>query len=508
MSELNMVVIPQKTENSEVLLNEPFFTQRIRENYLYFTLLSLGFGLFFTFCLYKNPSGITFPVFVSGSLLCLHLALKKLQVQWKKNSLFYLPVLLFIGINTCLTDNAFFHTCNKLALLLLTGVFMIHQFYQDDLWNFGRYCKNFLHCIFTSISCLPLPVSHFSSFQKSKTGKNSQLKYVALGVLMAIPLLCVILALLMRSDAAFSHLAISVFQHLTVTSSWFKIALMVVFSYIFFYGCICGVSRLNLSCENTDSRKWAVSLGITILLLLTLLYLTFCSVQVIVIFSQGTSILPANYTYAQYARQGFFELLYVSIINLVIVFISLTKFQTHPGLNVILSIFCGCTFFLIGSSAYRMLLYIQEYHLTFLRILVLWFLCLLSLLILGVIITIYKRSFPLFHYCVVVITALYLGFLCMQPDALIMKYNLAHQATFTLDDICYYTNLSADAAPYIAQIQPERIEAQNTDTALETLICYFRNLNKEPDIRSFNFSRAQAAQTAEEYLKGDTKVKS
>jgi len=501
MSELNIEAVPLKKENSETLLNEPFYTKYIRENYLYFALLSLGFGLFYTFCLYKNLSGITFPVFVSGTLLCLYLASRKMQLPWERNSLIYLPVMLFIGISTCLTDNSFFHVCNILALFLLTWVFIIRQFYRDKHWDFERYFFNFIRCAFTSIGCLPLPFIHFSSFRKTKTGKNPQIAYIALGALIAVPLLCVILSLLINADAAFAYFIDKTFGQLFFDSSWIQIILMIGIGFLLFYSCLCGVSRLNLAGENANSKKWPASLGMTILLLLTFVYLVFCCVQIIVLFSHGAMILPKDYTYAQYARQGFFELLYVSIINLIIVFIWLSKFQEHLGLKAVLSMFCGCTFFLIGSSAYRMILYIREYDLTFLRILVLWFLCLLFLLILGVIITIYKRNFPLFRYCIVVVTALYMGLLCMRTDSLIMRYNLSRQETITLSDIYYYTDLSADAAPYIAGIDLKQIEAEDADYAQEILSNYFKNLNQDPGIRTFNFSRARAARIAAEYLR-------
>lgn len=70
-----------------------------------------------------------------------------------------------------------------------------------------------------------------------------------------------------------------------------------------------------------------------------------------------------------------------------------------PGnriLKVIMTVFSCCTFIMIASSAMRMILYVQTYQLTFLRVLVLWALVVISLLLIGCMVTVYRTDFPLF----------------------------------------------------------------------------------------------------------------
>ena len=49
-------------------MKENVLIMKIRDNYKYFGGLSLIYGLIFTFCLYKNISGITFPVCVGVTI--------------------------------------------------------------------------------------------------------------------------------------------------------------------------------------------------------------------------------------------------------------------------------------------------------------------------------------------------------------------------------------------------------------------------------------------------------
>ena len=59
---------------------------------------------------------------------------------------------------------------------------------------------------------------------------------------------------------------------------------------------------------------------------------------------------------------------------------SLLLFRESKILKAILTIMSLCTFVMIASSAVRMIIYIRYYYLTYLRILVLWALALLTLL--------------------------------------------------------------------------------------------------------------------------------
>ena len=104
-----------------------------------------------------------------------------------------------------------------------------------------------------------------------------------------------------------------------------------------------------------------------------------------------------------------------------------------------------CTFVMIASSAMRMVLYIRFYDLTFLRILVLWALALLTVLFLGVLVNIYREKFPLFTYSMVAVTLFYLVLSFSHPDFIIAYVNVRN----THKDYFYLSELSADAAPVL-----------------------------------------------------------
>ena len=96
--------------------------------------------------------------------------------------------------------------------------------------------------------------------------------------------------------------------------------------------------------------------------------------------------IPSGYIYSSYAREGFFQLLFVTIINFSIILFLLYKTdlinnnKIIKGLTLSLIIF---SILLIFNSYYRMFLYIEKFGFTNLRLQVILFLLmeLLSLLV-------------------------------------------------------------------------------------------------------------------------------
>ena len=124
-------------------------------------------------------------------------------------------------------------------------------------------------------------------------------------------------------------------------------------------------------------------------------------------------------------RSGFFELVFVCIFNIVLVLCTLAYFGSLRVLRVLLTIICGCTYIMTVSSAYRMLLYIASYQLTFLRVLVLWGLVMIAVVMTGVLVYTYDQKFSLFRFVLVALTVGWLCFSAAHPDYWIASYNIA-----------------------------------------------------------------------------------
>ena len=537
----NNNVYPNEPHNHNVSLNNAYpiqpvavavkpedsvYTKRLKEHFPFFGIGSALYALFYTFCLYKNASGITYPFFVIGTLCYFFFSMRKLGVPYKKDSIFYIVSVVLLGISNCLTNSVALLNLNKCGIFLLSFILMIHTIYLDRNWNFPKYLGAIMETIGTVCTCVLRPfsdmVSYFDAQKQAKTGKKSYFIPILIGIVITVPVLLVMTLLLAGADVVFSNMLSNIFESFNFVTI-FQICFLMIAVFFSSYAVCAALSMKNVKEEVGDHRVLEPVIAIVVTAALSVLYLMFSVIQILYLFI-GNMQLPEGYTYSQYARQGFFQLLAVCILNLIIVLVCLYLFRDNTVLKIILTIISGCTFIMILSSALRMLMYIDRYNLTFLRIFVLWALAVIFLLMAGVTAFIHINKFPLFTYSMVIVTVFYIGLSFAHPDYWIAKYNLdpTHLDYLNEYDVSdsrrYLSKLSADAAPvlldksknpYLREIMIEQADAalllKNWDDVsefdedisayvtgeLSWLHSYYdkmEHLSDKMHIRNFNFS--------------------
>ncbi len=492
------------------------YTKRLKEHFSFFSIGSLLYAIFYTFCLYRNTSGITYPFFVIGTLCYFFFSMRKLGVPYKKDSVFYIVSIVLLGISNCLTSSPQLLAMNKCGIFLLAFIMMIHTVYMDKNWNFPKYFSALTQMTGTIFVCVFRPfsdmISYFDARKKNKDGKKSYFLPVLIGTVIAIPLLLFVTVLLASADAVFASIFSRILESINFVTI-FGTAFMTIGVFFASYAVYAAFCMKEVKEEITDHRTFEPIIAIIITVTLSIIYLMFSIIQILYLFI-GNMQLPDGYTYSSYAREGFFQLLTVCILNLLIVLVCLYLFRDNAVLKAILTIISGCTFIMILSSALRMLMYINRYNLTFLRIFVLWSLAVIFLLMAGVTISIYMNKFPLFTYSMVVVTVFYIGLSFSHPDYWIAKYNLSPQHIEYLDEYDtrdsqkYLAKLSSDAAsiilnektnPYLADYLAVLDGEDDINDELLWMSRYhnrMRLLSEDMHIRSFNFS----LHAAEKYL--------
>lgn len=476
---------------------EPPLLQNMRSQFSFFGVAAAIYALFYTFCLYKNYSGITFPFFVSGTLYFFCLCMKKLSIPLKKDAIFYIVSVVLLGISTFLTDDSAIITMNYAAVFVLLVSFMLHHFFEDSKWSFSRYCYAILAAVFGSIGCLGNPFADLSRYQKEKKGeKKSTVLYVLIGIAAVIPVLFIIVIMLASADIVFDKMMGTIFDEWLRIDNIFGSICMFFFALLAAYSFIAFLCKKSISEQEKDKRTGEPVLAITFTSVLSVVYVIFSIIQIVYLFF-GQMELPYGYTYAEYARQGFFQLLFVCIINLIMVLIGMYRFKESRILKGILTLISVCTYIMIASSAFRMIIYIKFYYLTFLRIFVLWSLVVIFLLMTGVLVTIYKNKFPLFRYSMVVVTVLYIALAFSRPDYFIAKCNVENFISQEEDgffenkagygDMHYLSTLSADAAPILLNTEKYGEAVATTGYIAKTEL-----RTEDMGLRNFNVSRAVA----------------
>ena len=482
------------------------YTKSMKRQFPLFGISSLLYSAFYAFCLYKNASGITYPFFVIGTLCYFFFSMQKLGVPYKKGSIFYIVSVVLLGISNCMTASPQILFMNKCGIFLLTFTLMLHTVYNDKAWNLPKYFAAIFQTIGSCLACLFSPfgdmVSYFDAQKQGKTSKKSCFPAILIGIAIAIPLLVFMTMLLASADVIFQKILFSLTKALNI---WTITKIFFLMTIVFFasYGTFAALCKKSIKEEPGERTLFDPIIAVVITSLLCVLYVFFSVIQILYLFI-GNMELPAGYTYAGYAREGFFQLLAVCVINLLIVLTCLYLFRESKVLKAILTVICACTFIMIFSSALRMVMYINSYALTFLRFFVLWSLAVIFFLMAGITVSIFWKRFPLFFYGTVTVTICYIALSFSHPDYLIARYDLSHDGSRD-----YLSQLSADATPAIldpsinldftdiqeALVEPENADYNDTYYDLYWIRRHYyktEELTKNMHIRNFNFSLYRA----------------
>ncbi len=420
---------------------------------------SLIYAVFSTFCLYNNLSGITMPFFGIATLLYILYGFKQYGVRTKRSSWFYASVILALSISNFLTGNITFILFNNLGMFLMIFIFLLHNVYDDSRWNFSKTALSIFESFAYSIGALDdfsKDMKVFKDRQKTdeaNASKRNSIKYILIGLLISIPVVGILLALLSNADIVFNNLL----KNFSIDFEFGTAFCVSVTFLLFFFSGYCIMrffSTKKLKEEVTSKRNLEPLIAITVLSVVSIIYLMFSVIQIVYLFLGGGS-LPENYSYSEYAREGFFQLLAVSIINFLMVLFINNHFKESRVLKVLMTIISLCTYIMIASSFVRIMMYIDAALLTELRVWVLWGLSVLSLLFIAVIISIFKHEFPLFKYSIIVVSVLYIILSFARIDYIIADYNFTNISSIDPEiaeqDYKYMTRLSSDAAPIIGQ---------------------------------------------------------
>ncbi|RVW11635.1 DUF4173 domain-containing protein [Prescottella agglutinans] len=205
--------------------------------------------------------------------------------------------------------------------------------------------------------------------------------------------------------------------------------------------------------------EWAVPLAA-----LNLLFAGFVAVQVRVLFGGDRHVRDTvGLTYANYARQGFWQLAAVTVLTLVVVAVSMRKVDRGSAADraparVLLGLLCALSLVVVASAVHRMALYENEFGFTRLRLGVmateLWLGAVFVLLI-GAGIRFSARWLP---RAVLASAAIgLLGFAALNPDGYIAERNVARYAETGKLDVEYLRGLSVDAVPALDRLpEPAR----------------------------------------------------
>jgi hypothetical protein len=381
-----------------------------------------------------------------------------------------------------------------LALLLALGLAMARtRGVRLRAAGVAAYGVGLARGVFEVVAGLPALVLEDVRWGEVSRGRGGGVALPLLrGAALALPLLALFGLLLASADAAFEGVLDRVFQ----------LPGDVVASHLLLAGAVAwvaaGALRTLVLCDTAEEAPAPaaprLSLGIvevaTVLGSLNVLFAVFVAVQLPRLFGSAP-----DGGYAQFARRGFFELVWVAglVLPLLLGLHALLREPRHQrAFRWLAGVQVALLFVVIASALHRMRLYQGEYGLTELRLYTTAFMLWLAAVFGWFCATVLRGRRERFAFGAVVMAAEALVLLhAFDPDARIVRTNAARAVAERPFDARYAAGLSADAVPALLAALPGVASPQERCTAAMRIQRRW-GPDAPRDWRTWSLSRARA----------------
>lgn len=428
--------------------------EKVKQHSLFIGGLSLVLGFLFEFFFYGHIPGITFPIYILLVVATFIFLSRSFQNKLDRGAILLILGLLFFSGMVAVRASAWLIFLNIAASGYILFL-LAKTTFTDSL-------SRMLPRDYLTLLALPFwfiaPFSYTLNEVRNRLSKNQGLaSKIIRGIIITVPLLFIFAWLFSSADLVVNKYLGQIFSLDGLFISRIIIVLIATCGLIGAYTYTFLNKALVAPGNQSNHAKLIGQVEATILLSsLNVLFLAFVIIQIAYLFGGEQTILAQGFTYAEYARRGFFELIAVALISLMLVWGSSFSFLQDKlqGKNYIQILGGGLVlqvFGVLASAAERLYLYEHAYGLTVSRFyalaIVIWLAIVFTMLLVAIIKKSHEQQIALQTFASVLVLLISLN--VINPDALIAQININRFYKVGKIDVNYLGNLSDDAMPRI-----------------------------------------------------------
>lgn len=255
-----------------------------------------------------------------------------------------------------------------LPLLISTYLFMlVRSDFKVSLENMFLVFKLFPKNLFKNLKFIKIDTNK---------EKNDKVINIIFGTIIGVFISGLILALLTSADAYFDKFLSSIVTNINVDFNlWYVIKGIIYFVILFVIG-INLFKNKEIALKESKMGRVNKTVITTMLFIVNFVFVLFLISEISKLCGNFLKV-PKGYIYSSYAREGFFQLLFVTLINFGIILYLIYKtnlVKEDKKVKYLVLSLIAFSIFLIFNSYYRMFLYIGRFGFTNLRLQVILFL--------------------------------------------------------------------------------------------------------------------------------------
>ena len=506
----------------------------MKTNPIRFWAIVILLGWAFDFLFWDKPGGINFAIYVTlcavTGIFLLHMDGLRLS---PRSGLLLIPIA-FLAFMTFLRLEPMTVFLSVAMTLFLLGVFVLtylggrwlHYALLDYVFGYFR--------LFVSMIVRPLgfvaETHRLPATRPDGNESNGNIQQstkflpVLRGIVIALPVIAIFASLLSSADPIFASRfedLISLFRIENLPEYIFRLVYILIFAYAL-AGAYLHAAQSSDEKISEDKPLVPPFLGSTeagiVLGSLTVLFVIFVVIQFQYFFGGQANINIEGYTFSEYARKGFGELVMVAFFSLLLILglSAITRREVESHRRVFSSLSVGIVslvLVMLVSAFQRLVLYEQAYGFSRLRTYTHVFMIWLGILLVTIVLLEVLRRERLIGLAIIWASlGLVVSLNMLNVDAFIVKQNVQREIRSASDpvfaqgredlDVQYFLDLSEDAIPVMAQAFKNKSLPEAVNEKLgAALACkrYERGI-AQPSLpwQSFHFSRFNAGRALAE----------
>jgi hypothetical protein len=488
-------------------------------------IIGLILGWVFDLLFWKHAPGINFTIFVVFCLAGGFYVLRMEGIKPAVRSLVLVVPILFFAVITFVRQDIL-SLFLALAATLFLLILLVTTF-VGGRWSSYGLADYVVAYLILAVGMVSKPFMLLTNERKKQMEipdgniRKKKIWPVVRGILIAIPIVMVFAVLLSSADLVFAQRLdefVSIFRLEKLPEYIFRVIYILVAAYllvgVFLHAATSSQNEQLISDKKSLVPTFLGFIESSIILgSVAILFIIFVVIQFQYFFGGQANIHIDGYTYAEYARKGFGELIMVALFSLML-FLGLsgiTQRETprqrniFSGLGIAVVVLVGI---ILISAFQRLGLYESAYGFsqsrTYAHVFMIW----LGLLLAGVVVLEIMHKERRFALAVMLAVIGFSASLALlNVDGFIIKQNVQRAVQGHELDVAYLANLTSDGIPTLKTIfnDPSFTEKIHEQVGAALVCLANRNIaSNDTDWRAFNLSQyngQQALNSVEKSLK-------